>query len=142
MPRIVCAFALFLALMLSSCSTDPEHASAEPRLDAMIDFAARELDAPRPANPGVWYVRHRELRRLCRADWGCQILNQIYMREYCRARLEVSICQFAMVHAAAHYVLRMAGTYAGRRRTEESIVHPLARKWLKEQDGRTQAAAD
>ena len=140
MPRCVCA--LFLALMLSSCSTDPKHATAEPRLDAMIDFAARELDVPRPANPGVWYVRNRELQSICRSDWACLAADQIYVREYCRAHLEVSICQFAVVHAAAHYVLRMAGTYTGRRQTEESIVHPLAYRWLEEWDRGIQSAAD
>ena len=140
MPRIACA--LLLALLLSSCSTDPEHATAEPRLGPMIDFAARELGKPRPATPDVWYVRRRELQRICRSDWGCQAVDQIFIREYCRARLELSICQFAMVHEAAHYVLRMAGTYTGRRGVEDSIIHGIGQKWLKERDLRDQPGAN
>ena len=140
MPRIVCA--LILAVMLSSCSTGPEHATAAPAFDAMIDFAARELDKPRPATPSVWYVRRRELQRICRSDWGCQAVDQVYIRDYCRAYAYVGICQFAMAHEAAHYVLRMAGTYTGHRRVEEPIVHEIAQKWLAERDRRGQSGSD
>ena len=140
MPRIVCA--LILTLMLSSCSTDAERDSAGPAFDAMIDFAARELDKPRPATPSVWYVRRRELQRICRSNWGCQVIDQVYIRDFCRARPEVGICQFAMAHEAAHYVLRMAGTYTGHRRVEEPIVHEIAQKWLAERNRSGQSGAD
>ncbi len=128
MPRFFCV--LIAAMMLPSCATDPERDIAGPAFDSMIDFAARELDKPRPATPSIWYVRRRELQRICRSDWGCQVIDQVYIRDYCRAYADVGICQFALAHEAAHYVLRMAGTYTGRRRAEEPIVHEIAQKWL------------
>ncbi len=140
MPRTFCA--LILALMLSSCSTDPKHATAGPAFDAMIDFAARELDKPRPATPSIWYIRSRELQRICRSNWGCQAVNQVYIRDYCRERPEISICQFAMVHEAAHYVLRMVGAYTGGSGAEDPIIHEIAQKWLKERGLRGQPGSD
>ncbi len=119
------------ALLLQACAAAMVRTEA-PQIDEVIDFAARELDAPRPAKPSIWFYSSAELRRICRSDWGCQAVDQVYLRDYCRDRMYVSMCQFALVHEIAHYVLRSAGTYKGRRRLEEPLAYAVAHKWLNE----------
>lgn len=132
--------AVAAALLLAGCTSSYDEARV-PSLEELVAFAATKLESPPPAAPVIVYRTRTSLRRICSSEWGCQRLDRVYVRDYCRERMFLSICHFVLAHEVAHYILHTTGAFKGDRAPEEPMADAVARAWLDAKGLRAPSAA-